>query len=279
MSEMMGTQISDAELTAFADGNLDPARSADVLEFMARRPHEARVMARSMRFRGEVGRQIISATPPVSQSLRDRLRVVVEKDAADEAARALPPWRARSQAWLGLAAAALFFIAVGLSFGRLMFGSSLRSTPAPASVVAAVTHIHVDCSRAPSLHHAPFPHELGELSDQLKQYLGKPNPWPDLSPIGLQYIGAGPCSAPMQGTVHLLYKSTRAFYTDTVSLFVQPYRGQISAVEGKLYWAAGIDSPHPMLVWRQSGLVFYLVGDGSHEVVAAAQFMHLHVPL
>ena len=43
--------------------------------------------------------------------------------------------------------------------------------PVPASLVADVTHIHVDCSRAPTCTRPPFPQELGDLKNRSRNIL------------------------------------------------------------------------------------------------------------
>jgi len=280
MSEPQDSSYPANKLTAFADGDLNPARSADVLEYLSSHPEAARTIARQMRFRGAVGRSVRGLTPPPGEALRERITAMVARDAALTVRRQLPVWRQRSQFWFGAVAAALFFVALGLSFGKMIYGvAGLSDDIVPAPLVSAVTHVHVDCSRAPSLHHLPFPHELGDLKDALQADLGRDEPYPDLSAMGYQYVGAGPCSKPMEGTVHLLYQSTNSPVVDTMSLFVQKFHGQLNIADGKIYWAQDKTAAHPMLVWRRGSLVYYLVGDADGPVMNAAKFMHVRPPV
>jgi anti-sigma factor RsiW len=174
----------------------------------------------------------------------------------------------------------MILLAVGLWMGREIYGNARSATgPVPATLVADVTRIHVDCSRAPDLHTAAFPKELGNLQGSLEKYLGRPVPYPDLSSIGYQYIGAGPCAKPLENMAHLLYRHKGGPITDTVSLFVQRDGSLMDLQEGKVYWAAGKDAAHPMIVWRRDNMTFYLVGDADQPVLQAAQVMGVGAPL
>lgn len=275
------TQPSDEndpgeDLTAFADGELDAARSADVLEYLSTHSEDARKLARAMRFRASVKNAIVADTPAPSAALAARVEGLMAQDVGAAPVRRLPAWRARGQVWFGAAAAALLLLSVGLGSGWIIFGPrNTENDPVSAVLASAVTHIHVDCSRAPSMHTADFPHELGELQDSLKKTLGGVESHPDLSSIGYRYIGAGPCGNPLTGTVHLLYQSNRQPVADTLSLFVTEFHGQVHVGDGKVYWVHGKDSAHPMLVWRNKELVYFLVGDAEKPVIQAADVMHV----
>jgi anti-sigma factor RsiW len=280
MAEPMESNDPARLLTAFADGELDAAGRAAVLDYLAANPASAARLVDEARFRQAVARSMERATPGPSPELRQRIEKMLvgspEVDAAPASLAIRAAQRRPIFRWAVAAMAALLFLVSGLFIGRLM--PSQKTTdgqPLPASLVAAITHIHVDCSRAPSLHNAPFPKELGNLEGSLKTYLGRPKPYPDLSPIGYEYVGAGPCAKPLENTAHLLYRAVGGPVSDTVSLFVQPYIGQVNIEEGKVYWAAGKDAAHPMMVWRKDGLVLYLVGDASQPVTQAAGVMHV----
>ena len=131
----------------------------------------------------------------------------------------------------------------------------------------------------PSLHTGTWPQALGDLGPPLKAYLGRPVPYPDLSPIGYAYVGAGPCDKPLENAAHLLYRSTEPNRDDTISLFVQKYDGRSPIEPGKVYRIAGKDAAHPMIVWRHGEMVFYLVGNDEQPVLKAAKQMKVDVPL
>ena len=270
-------------LTAFADGELPGVELAAVQAHLASHPADAARVAAAARFRQGVAAALIARTTPPSDSLRERVAAIALKAAGDAADHPLPALRHHPR-WFAVARgalAAMILLALGIVVGRTIFGPkpAASSSPVPASTVAFVTHVHVDCSRAPDLHTAAFPQELGTLASRLERYLGRPVPYPDLRPIGYEYIGAGPCGNRAEQTVHLLYKAIGGPVTDTVSLFVQPYHGQAPIDEGKVYWAAGRDAAHPIIVWRKDDMVFYLVGDADQPLVRAATLMHVPVPL
>jgi anti-sigma factor RsiW len=278
MSQPIGQHDPAQDLTAFADGELNAARRAVVLEYLADHPEAARQLGRELRFRQSVAQNLEAATPPVSDSLRNKIDSLCAQTQIDDRAQSAPRSRWKISL-LPASIAAVICIIAGILFGMMMFKPAEKGGPPfPTATIAAITHIHVDCSRAPSLHNLPFPHQLGELQNSLKTYLGRSEPYPDLSGIGYQYVGAGPCAKPLEGTAHLLYKSIRGPITDTLSLFVQEYHGQIQVEDGKVYWGQGPDSAHPMIIWRKGNLVFYLVGDAPSSVEAAAGVMDIHPP-
>ncbi len=93
----------------------------------------------------------------------------------------------------------------------------------PASTVAAITGVHVDCSRfAARKHDGRIPKELSELSAALRQDFDRDAAYPDLSSMGYKLIGVWPCREPLENKVHLLYRSTVKDLNDTLSIFVQP---------------------------------------------------------
>jgi hypothetical protein len=181
------------------------------------------------------------------------------------------------------AAASIAFLAIGVMLGRTGLHGPAEaigpsSLPVPATYIAEATRTHVDCSRYPSLHTGSWPQALGDLGPPLKAYLGRPVPYPDLSGIGYEYVGAGPCARPLEHAAHLLYRSTTPKDVETVSLFVQQYDGHSPIQPGKVYRIAGKDAAHPMIVWRYADMVFYLVSDAEEPLEKAARAIHVEVP-
>jgi hypothetical protein len=240
-------------------------------------------VAAEARLREGVAAAFLAATPGPSEGLRERIAAISLRplDAGEVKGALVLPQRPRKPArWL-LAVAAMALLGIGVVAGRLLFQptQAMESSPVPAPMVAAITYVHVNCSRAPDLHVAEFPKQLGKLEGPLERYLGRPVPYPDLRPIGYQYLGACPAPEVAEPTVHLLYHAMGRPITDTVSLFVQSYHGQVHVDDGSVSWAARKDAAHPMIVWRKDGMVFYLVGDADQPVIRAADLMHVHVPL
>lgn len=282
MAERIDQHEEAHRLAAFADGELSGADAAAMQARLAIDPAAAARVAAARRMREGIAAAFLATAPRPSEGLRQRIAAIslqsehaVTLDGAPVLAQ-----RSGGARWL-LAVAAVALLAIGVVAGRLLFGptQAANSSPVPASMVAAVTHVHVFCSRAPDLHVAGFPKQLGKLEGPLERYLGRPVPYPDLRPIGYQYVGACPAPEVSEPTVHLLYHATGTPITDTVSLFVQSYHGQVHVEDGKVYWAAGKGAAHPMIVWRKDEMVFYLVGDADQPVIGAADLMHVHVPL
>jgi anti-sigma factor RsiW len=291
MSEQAQEDEARRYLSALADGESDEltAEQRDtVLHHLATHPQAAAWLAAEVQLRQAVSQYLAKGAALPSDALRERIQdlarageMAFELSSTKQPAVTAPSPRRPMRAWFiwPAAAAAMVFLAVGLWMGREIYGGSPSGGgPVPATLVADVTHIHVDCSRAPELHNAPFPKELGNLEGSLEKYLGRPVPWPDLSSIGYKYIGAGPCAKPLENTAHLLYRAIGGPVTDTVSLFVQR-DGPQDLQEGKVYWAAGKDAAHPMIVWRRDNMTFYLVGDADKPVIQAARVMGVAVPL
>jgi len=290
MSEEAHEDEAILSLSALADGETDELTAEQreaVLRRLATEPPAAARVAVEVRLRQAVSRYMSESAPSPSDALRRWIEDMVRETAPDGAStesisskiqlRHMP---GRSRIFWPAAAAAMVFLVIGLWIGSAMHGEPANvAGPVPASLVADVTHIHVDCSRAPDLHSAAFPKELGNLKGSLEKYLGRPVPYPDLSSIGYEYIGAGPCAKPLDNAAHLLYRAKGGPITDTVSLFVQRDGPLKKLEEGKVYWAAGKDAAHPMIVWRRDNMTFYLVGDADKPVLAAAAVMGVAAPL
>jgi len=292
MSEEAQKDEAGRYLAALADGEADELtveQREAALRHLAAQPHSAARLVAEVRLRQAVSHYMSGAAALPSDSFRQRIHDLA---GAEEIAPDQASMQPSSSATLGrprpmrawtiwpAAAAATVFLVIGLWVGREMGGQSPGGAePVPASLVADVTHIHVDCSRAPDLHTADFPKELGDLKGSLEKYLGRPVPYPDLSSIGYQYIGAGPCAKPLENMAHLLYRAKGGPITDTISLFVQRDGPSSKLKEGKVYWAAGKDAAHPMIVWRRDNMTFYLVGDADKPVLQAAAVMGVGAPL
>ena len=79
--------------------------------------------------------------------------------------------------------------------------------------------------------------------------------------MGYKLVGAGPCRKPLEGTVHLLYRSTVKDVNDTLSIFVQPIDAQTQLEPGRFYLVSDPASAHPMFAWRTARRAYFLVGD------------------
>lgn len=280
MPEPLGEQNIDGYLTAFADGELDAAQNIQVLNYLTSHPAALRLMLDQQQLRVEAQRAIRGRTPGVPDALRQRIEALaasITTDAPAASARA-PTGGAGSAKWRMAAAAMLL---IGITAGGLAGRFLLRPTPPatvavidrpvpverpapviPASLLSAATRVHVDCSRlAERLHGAGYPPAFLDLAAAVKADVGVDSPRPDLSSIGFRFVGAGPCGRPLEGTIHLLYRSTEVGSVAGVSVFVQRNAGQLPLQPGNLYTASGPDAPFPMLAWRTERVVYFLLAD------------------
>jgi hypothetical protein len=111
--------LSDEEIMAFADGQLDDARMREVAAMIANDPALAaeveRLRAGTAALRGAFRGQLDLETP-------ERLRAIVEK-AAPSNVVALKPRRTQAPVWVSIAAAAACLV-VGFGVGRINGGGA-----------------------------------------------------------------------------------------------------------------------------------------------------------
>ncbi len=281
MSDPIGKHNIGEYLTAFADGELGAAQILTVLDYLAEHRAEGLELLRTQQhLRVAAGRAVRTLTPPVPDALRRQIQTL-----AQAAAGAPDQRRVSSKTWRETLRGPLPGIAAGLLVTGMLVGWALapravtsvadvRSAPeplVPARLVAHASLVHADCSRlAEGLHAAAYPTELAELSAAVRTDTGGENPYPDFRGIGYEFVGAGPCGAPLRNTVHLLYYSTVPGRRSAISVFVQPHAGQFALQPDKLYQVSDDRSPFPMFAWRTSRIVYFLVAD-TGDIAAAAR--------
>jgi len=294
-SPTMNQPMDDNEVRryveAFADGELDVEHSLRLLERMAMDPqttkrvlHQQQLRQRTAKVMGEPGEapaslrqqieQMAQATPAPGQT---------PPRASNSAARqrrgtTRPGVIARLGRWMPAAAAALLLL-VTVS----IIGLNQQSTPAAPGADALLTsnlvdrfeRRHVRCSQGVQSLYKPwlFPAQVNELPGALDGYFDRKVQLPafDLSALGYEYKQAGQCRIPGRGAVHVLYRAkAETGRSDTLSLWMRPDDGRLELEAGRMYEAAGEDAPHPVLIWKQDGMVFHLVGDALDRVQHAA---------
>jgi len=143
---------------------------------------------------------------------------------------------------------------------------------------------HVTCARDSEYMAGvdEFPQNLTELPGALTEYFHTPID-PDslnLSGLGYDFAVAGLCVLPGSGSVHVIYHEQTETPTDqpnALSLWMRPIDtsdtstdpAQAQLKPDKLYASKATEHDHPMIVWRQGGMGYYLVGDDYDTVQRA----------
>lgn len=279
-------------LSAYADGELDLVRQADTLRRLAADASAVRAVESQVRLRDAVSRVLSNVPPPDSDLLTKVEALAWQMPVGDQvAAMASSNTVSRvPRTWFPYAAAAaVALVASGLLIGRYALPQIPSSTlvainkpaperPVPISYVDAGTRTHVHCSQFAEIHdHDGWPADLAALNVPIKKYLASDQPHPDLSRVGYRYVGCGPCGRPMQTGVHLLYQGRNA--GDSLSLFIEPFKGQVSIPIGECHACRGPEAAHPVYVWRTSELVFMLIGNAKEPVEAVRKQLNVPSPI
>ena len=266
MLDRVGDNNIQDHLTALADGELDAAQVLAVIDYLVAHPDALTAMRANQRVRLAARRAMRALTPPVPDALRRKIEAAASAAAPSRGPRKWP------MPLFAVAAALL----VGLLVGRWALQPPATRVvvsqptpeaptavePVPPTLIAYASRVHADCSRLEvGLHAAGYPQELSGLAGAVRADLSAPASHPDLSAIGYQFVGAGPCGEPLKGTVHLLYHSVDKGQGRTISVFVQANQGQFKIDRGKLYLLSGPRSPFPVYAWRTDAVVYFLVAD------------------
>ena len=267
-------------LMAYADGELDAEHRAAMLGYVTAHPEWLTVLCDLERLRATARRVMRDSTPAVPDAVRQRIRAMVA-DASLPIGKT--PNRPRPFRWRPLAVAAAIALLIGLAGGLMIPSRPLRSPVAtaptvPLTLAAAVTRVHVDCSRFPLAGHAgPFPTTgpAAALADSVRKAFHAETSHPDLSSLRFDFVGAGPCRVPLEGTIHLLYRASDPNRRETLSVFVQADRGQIDVPLRQVAVMTAATDPHPAYVWRADGAVFFLVADAADVADKARDVVQL----
>jgi len=92
----------------------------------------------------------------------------------------------------------------------------------------------------------------------------------DLSSIGYHFDRVGRCTVPGTGSVHLIYRAmAETGRQDAISLWIRPADEEFAVEPGTLH-VRGAERAHPVLIWRQGEMVYFLTGDGLGPAKQAA---------
>jgi anti-sigma factor RsiW len=305
---MMGDIPSDLDLMAYADGELDAPANERVRQYLLVNP-KAATKVRVLRQLRDVSRRLCQSGPVVPAHLLSQIESLAQAPGAEE----LPEYdergyplranagdgnsqqsypigpatmtEAQPRLRIGFRFAAAAVLLIGLAGFLFWFNHDSRiqvvsgETLVPANWVVSTAQTHINCSKHADHFNSAFPHSVQELPASLHQYLGHDSLVPDLSKLGYQFAGAGPCKIPGGKTAHLLYrpKSGGNVTLYTVSLFVQPDTDQLPLEKGKVYFANDAVDHTPMIIWRGKGVVYYLVGEDKNQLSDAAKQMGMKI--
>jgi anti-sigma factor RsiW len=274
----MSTSMSKLELIAYADGELPPERAAMVERVLASNPGLRLEVEQLRRLRDAARAVFRYDAPAVSDALRDSIETMAVDIEPNQAAASVIGSRARGSRRVFALAAAIAVAAAGgaglwlvlhethseTGAGTLTHVATADSAtaPVPATVVSAVQRRHLSCSQMEDHFFDPrFPRQIAEIQSPMREFLGHSGTIPDLRAIELAFAGAGPCAIPGGETLHVLYRGDSSGGARYVSLFIQPFKGQVHFDTTRAVVLAGPDAAHPILAWRTEELVYFLIGD------------------
>ncbi len=284
----MSDPIHDQELLAYADGELNEDRRAAVQRALAENPNLAAKIDELTQLRKASRQAIHNATPKAPDSLRQMiadLDIDSEPIPFNDKAKPINDSATRHKTWPWRttlsAVAAMLLIVVGASLYVMSLNSNTNLGPIQekktytlAQLAESVTNKHLACSTLEDHFIDPdFPRSVSDLGPAAEKFMSQPVLTPDLSSIGYEFAGAGPCHVPGGQTLHLLYQSTET--GNFISLFSQLHPWKIDLEDGHHAIGAGPDAEHPMLIWRSGGIIYFLVCDDFGACEKAAKAMGL----
>ena len=291
MAESLNEHESRKYLAAFADGELDVEQNLRVLEHMAINPTATRRVMHQQQLRQAVDRTIRNETPATPEALKQQIqKLMADTPVTDQAAVTRGATRAQDVSvlarigrWVPLTAAAIFFVAALVVQNLpeqntpLLF-PSIAQNPVPESQYGMFVKRHLGCSRMVDklMHTELFPQDLKALPASLSKYLGgKATPGLDLSSIGYEFYAVGECAVPGKQSVHLIYHAKNdPTGQDALSLWMRRYSG-LPAIEPDQAYYVEAGGSHPLIVWRQGDMIYYLVGNSLTNTDRAAQKLRL----
>ena len=295
MAESLNEHESRKYLAAFADGELDVEQNLRVLEHMAINPTATRRVMHQQQLRQAVDRTIRNETPATPEVLKQQIQKLMADTPAtgqatvrDETGRAQgASVLARIGRWAPLAAAAMFFIAALAVLNTPQEHDSSTSTSTSSPIVwnpVSKSHYgvfvkrHLGCSRMIDklMHTELFPQDLKALPPSLATFLGEQaTPGLDLSGIGYEFYAVGKCPVPGEQSVHLIYHAKGdPTGHDALSLWMRRYRGSPAIEPDQAYYVEA-DEANPLVIWRQGGMIYYLMGNSLANTDRAAQKLRL----
>lgn len=291
-------------LSAMADGELDLREYPEALAKIAQDPQAAQRIACQQQLRQACAKAMDRPGMTCPDDLAAKLRAMGVEDAStaaratqarslgtadaagsgsNNAAYAGPPVLARLGRWVPAAVAAVLLIAAAVVYTAANPGGGLNGLTGQQASFLSVDQIdrftgrHGDCSLNTDLLYGSEKFggatAFNQLPGKLADYFQTSTDGLRLSldGIGYQYEIAGACTLPGKGSVHIVYKH-KDHPDKAISLWVKPAdQTHAGLKEGQVYANAGDDLMHPVIYWRQGGLLYYLVGDSIEDANKAVK--------
>lgn len=286
----------DEMLLALADGELDFADQPQVMAKIAQDPKAAQRLADEQRLKQACAKAMDGPQMKCPDDLAGKLLAMAgdtsSKTSAptqfaraqqQQASYAGPPVLARIGRWAPTAVAAVLLLAAGVLFSQASSNSSSSGGADSAMLVnlspekiQQITARHIDCADRPDRLRNPdqfggkdFEQLPGKLRDYFKTDANQLAL--NLDGIGYDYQLAGTCSMPGSGAVHIVYKKQET-PDQSISVWIVPSRPEHDKLqEGRVYSEVNQDILHPVIFWRDGGLLYYLVGDSIEDCDKAVQ--------
>ena len=282
-------------LNAMADGELDLRENPEALSQIAQDAQAAQRVACQQQLRQAVGKAMDGPEMKCPAALADKLQAIAGDtsgsethrnidagamnagDATRSSAPALyngPSVVGRIGRWIPAAVAAVLLIAAGVTFTMNSGDGGIGSQQASFLPVDKLDHFagrHGDCALNTGLlketERFGDATQFSELPGKLADYFQTSTDGMHLSldGIGYKYELTGACPLPGKGAVHVVYRH-KADPDKAMSLWVMPAREEHASLkEGQVYSIASKDLMHPVIYWRQGGMLYYLVGDSLED--------------
>jgi hypothetical protein len=281
------------DAAALVDGELDEPALARVLEKLARDPELARQALAARRLKMAVARQMQGQAPALPDALRQRVAALMDDGPmqSQEAVETRRPVATATSAnpigrigrWAPALVAAMLLLAALIArvapLATDMPGPGWDSEASyaavlPASQMSRFASRHERCQfqRQMIREIADFPTQVERAPASIEAIIGsKPHTTLDLSALGYTFWKAGECGIPGGASVHLMYRATdESLPSKWLSLWIVRDEGQLDMEEGITFVATPPNAAHPIIVWRDNGTIYYLVGDAMPVVRQAA---------
>ncbi|MEM1353962.1 MAG: hypothetical protein AAGH88_03670 [Planctomycetota bacterium] len=295
----MTPKTTDELIAALADGELELCQCPDLFAKLADDPECGRKLAEQKKLREAICGCLQDTEPFCPDALRAQIESMCAED--DQQAKSSNPSLASAPAqpkvpsapssisnpvlarigrWVPAAVAAVLLLAAGILFSQASANSRGGDGPNALLTVSQVNQFagrHGDCGMDPTIlkdrDRFGDPESVQALPGHISDYFNRSADGMnlDLSRVGYRYQMTGACSLPSSGAIHLVYRKL-GDPSKAMSLWLRPDDGSVAIEPGRLYVEAGDNLDHPVVLWKDNGMVYYLVGDSledTHKAVDA----------